>query len=193
MRRVGGGASDGGLGRACRISQGCGQGWACRPRGPPCAVTQMHVPPNAWSGRACRPVLPLCRAMQMHPATPLSGGTCWPMTPAHLKPCSFSRPHLSAQAGHAGPGRAVLPPRHPCCQIRSASQLSAMQVLTTSAVRQAGHAGQPCGHKGTPCSPTFCARQPCSGYPRCLVVQPQICTTCPQVHVGAPLPLIAQR
>ena len=102
MRRVGGGASDGGLGRACRISQGCGQGWACRPRGPPRAVIQVHVPPNAPSGKACRPVLPLCRARRLHPATPLSGGTSWPTMPAHLEPCCFSRPHVSAQTGHVG-------------------------------------------------------------------------------------------
>ncbi len=170
----------GGFGRACRNSQGCTQGWACRPRMPPCAAKQVHMPSGISSGGTCRPALPLCRAMQVHPAspTPLSGELA-PMTPPHMQPCCFSRRVcLSGRACRPVllSGRAVHQPHHPCYQVEHAGQLAAMQVPTTSAVCQAGHAGQPCSHVDTTHSPTPCARQPCRP------ALPPMCS-----HKGAPL------
>ena len=191
VQRLGRGASDGGLGRACRISQGCEQGWACRPRMPPWAVMQVHVPPNARSGRAGRLVLPLCRAMQMHPATPLSGGTGWPVTPAHLESCCFSHPHVSVQAGHAGQccflAEPSFNPHHPCCQIWHAGRLSALAgAHNLSCVRQG--ALQPCRYTLQP--HTLCQAG----------MQTQAASLCshryaplaPTSTGAPPLPLIAQ-
>ena len=153
------------------------------PKLPHCAVIQVHTPSAARSGRPFRPARPVGRAMRMHPAssTPFQVGIC-------LNTCSRAVLHVPGRACWPVlfPGRAVLPPHHPCRQIGPASQLSAMQVLTASAVWQAGHAGQPCSHAGAPCSPSSCARQPC-----CLLVQPPGCTMHPQVHEGTPAAIAA--
>ena len=95
-RHVGGGASLGGLGRACRISQGCSQGWAFRPGMPPCAVIQVHVLTGVWSGRACRPVLAPGKAVHQahHP--------CYEIRHAgQLSAMQVLTPSAACQSGHA--------------------------------------------------------------------------------------------
>ena len=98
--------------------------------------------------------------LQSHPASP---------TPSQVGMLASDASTHAATLFAESPCRPVLPPgkavqqaHHPCYQMGHAGDFTAMQVLTTSAVCHAGHAGQPCSPVNTCYSPSPCARQPCS-------------------------------
>ena len=102
------------------------------------------------------------------PATLLSDGACWPMTPPHMQPCWFSRPHVPVRQGmqaSAAPwqSRASSPPpllsdraRRPTFSHAGAHNLSC---LSRRACRPAL---QPCGYTLHPHPLCQAAMQPCA-------------------------------